>query len=348
MARDDSSSFWSRFFSIPQEDESYLPYIVTLKFIWAPFVFIASASKDWLFGFFGYGDKNNQPLDGSAPNIPIPAPEGAPLYRSNVLAPVPAPELSAAEMALKIIEEFKKNPNPIPKKGNALGNTPLTAFLAMEVFCSRTNYLSKSSQYIQDVLTELCMLARRSSEDRELVRKLLTTPNNPDLQKNAEQIANGLPVNTPLMLLVKAGDSNAVQIVLPFYSAEDLMKTTPRGNSVFHIASITGQKETLLMLREQAETVGIWEAYTTSKNKLGHTAYDMLSALVNVNRSNLFQSIVEFAYPYLGADEVNKAAVSHDLEPYQTFIFRNTALEFYSILNSDPTPTIGVDSQLRR
>ena len=48
-----SKDFWANFFGLPQENESYIPYIFSLKFLWAPLVSTVSFILDNLIYFLG-------------------------------------------------------------------------------------------------------------------------------------------------------------------------------------------------------------------------------------------------------------------------------------------------------
>lgn len=317
-----SKNFWSTFFAFPDEGNSYFQYVLSLKFIWAPIVYIAVSIKDWLFNFFGKPSDNKTGALSTAmlEKEAISPTTNASLYNharmnSDLLAAKETVDPDA------ILAEYETN----SYSKDALGNTPLTGFLAIRTFNSLEDYRNLHQRTIKSVLTRLSELAKTSKS----AQQLLITPNNPDIEENANTIRNGLPLNTPLMLLVKAGDYEAVKLVLPFYSAEDLMRTTPRGNSVFHIASITGQNEILIALKRRAEELNIWNVYKEHKNSKGYTAYQMLSELFSTK--NLFQNIIDFSNQFLGGEEINKAAVSNNGEN-KVLVARKGGADFYYTL----------------
>lgn len=316
-----SKNFWSRFFALPENNQSYLPYILSFKFIWAPIVFIVLTIKNWLFGFFGTSDKRNtHTVSPEEHTITI---TGTPLYKDSNMTPSLSSPKEIVE-PVQMLEQFETN----PFSNDQIGNTPLTSFLAARVFNSLNNYKELYQQEIKAVLTQLCELAKTS----KTAQKLLSTPNDPNIEVNANLIKSGMPVNTPLMLLVKAGDIEAVKLVLPFYSAEELMRTTPRGNSVFHIASITGQEEILVALKNRAQELNIWNAYREHRNNAGYTAYQMLTELYSTK--NFFQNLLDFSDSFLGGEEINKVAVSdHGQKPVH--VARRGAVAFYKTLNNE-------------
>lgn len=324
--------FWSRFFALPEKNQSYLPYIFSFKFIWAPIVFIVFTIKNWLFSFFGTPDKSNRStVSPERPSIII---TSTPLYKDSSMTPSLASPKEIIEPD-QMLEHFETN----PFSNDQIGNTPLTSFLAARVFSSLNEYKELYQQEIKSVLTRLCELAKTS----KTTQKLLTTPNEPNVEINTNLTKSGMPVNTPLMLLVKAGDIEAVKLVLPFYSAEELLRTTPRGNSVFHIASITGQEEILVELKNRAQELNIWNAYREHKNNAGYTAYQMLTELYSTK--NFFQNLLDFSDSFLGGEEINKVAVS-DQGQKRVHVARRGALGFYKTLNNEENQPHGLERGL--
>lgn len=188
----------------------------------------------------------------------------------------------------EMVEAFKKNPF---KEDDYFANTPLTEYLATRIFVSDDQYDALRQKEILDVITKLCKLA----ETDKSARALLTTANN----------KNDMVLNTPLMLLVKAGHLEAVKLLAPFYTKDELMQTTPRGNSVFHIAAITGQGAILEVIKKRACELNIWNECKTSKNKASHTAINMLNTLCT-RKSALFANILDFSDPFLGGESLIK------------------------------------------
>jgi hypothetical protein len=276
-----AKSFWADVFSLPAENESYLRYVATLKFLWAPVVFFFSS----IWSLFTTKKEEQPP--------------GTNLYHRDELQHTD-PSLIDKEEHELMVQQFAQD----PFTKDEMANTPLTFFLAMRVFNSSSDYMELHHQEVITLLAKLGDLAKTSKAARDL----LITANNQNVALNPSLIKNGMPSNTPLMLLVKAGDSEAIRLILPFYSAEELMRPTPRGNSVFHIAAITGQHQVLSLLKNRAEELNIWQRLKSQQNKAGYTAYDMLEALFS--RQAGFKNILDFSDPLLGGEEINKVAAS--------------------------------------
>ena len=218
--------------------------------------------------------------------------------------------------------------NPI-LDDNGLGNTPLTLYLAGRVFDqSKDEYEKVSPKEILPVLAQLVDLAKTYKP----AQKLVTAANSPTGSLSVHSMQSGIPSNTPLMLMVKAGDIEAVKLLLPFYNAEELMSTTPRGNSVFHIASIAGQGEILSALQKRANELGIWAVYKTHKNNSGYTAFQMLEALFT--KKNSFKNLLDFSDPLLGGEEINKVPISNHGQ-ISVFLARQDAVMFRKELEKD-------------
>ena len=228
-----------------------------------------------------------------------------------------------------MVAEFERNGCSIVRLENdTFGNTPLTEFLASKIFEGFTAYNEKKySVEIKRVLTKLCELANSS----ESARQLLTMPNAP--QANREYPIEELALNTPLMLLVKAGDCEAVEQVLPFYStAEELMITTPRKNNVFHIVSITGQANMLKLLITRATELGA--DYRNQKNILEKTPHELVMELKRVR----FGNFRKFLSSQLGGEEINKAPAAGDGD--------SEVVQFYQRVNRPEFSMLApVDSQ---
>ena len=237
---------------LPTENESYVTYFLTFKFIWAPIINIFSFVLDWFHEAY----------------------------------------MSDAEQMSK---SFKKQ----KFQNDEFGNTELTSFLAGSVY--NGNY-DADQQKISTIIKELVALAESDVNAREL----LITPNNPSTAERALDPKVGFPLNTPLMLMVKAGDIECVNLLLPFYSREDLMTSTLGGNSVFHIASITGQREILVALIHRAQELNMSDVLIENKNKRDNSPKQLLDALFS--KDNCWKNFLDFCDHYLGAEEINKAA----------------------------------------
>ncbi|KTD48358.1 ankyrin repeat domain-containing protein [Legionella quateirensis] len=314
-------SFWYRLFDLPRNNESYLPYALSLKFLWAPVTYTLFSFIDGIRSIFVDEEHNDDDLDNIDSSYDI---GNAPsLYRHNELTSRVSSS-NDRQLSHQMVRAFELN----PYSNDDLGNTPLTGFLAERVFIREQDYRRAGHREIMSVLIKLCQLAQTS----ESARNLLTTPNNPRGVITVELSAMGMPINSPLMLLVKAGDVEAVKELLPFYSAEELMKPTPRGNSVFHIAAITGQEELLNELKSRAVELGIWNEFTEFKNNAGYTAFDMLTALST--SKEYFRNLLDFSDVYLGGEEINKVAVT-DQGTILVHMVRKGALDFYRSITND-------------
>jgi Ankyrin repeats (3 copies) len=215
--------------------------------------------------------------------------------------------------ALPPIEEGLFNNNPMlvnfldnyDKKLDNFGNTPLTKFIAERVYgINEAQYNDGPRDEIIIFIRDLCELAKS-----DIRAQYLLTKANQTTEFSLGLTSAGYPINTPLMLLVKTGDLEAVNMLLPFYESENLMKTSPRGNNPLHIASITGQIDMIKALEKRALELGILEALQEQKSIVGKTAPELLEALYQVPRSSLFDYFLDFANPQLGGEEINKAVV---------------------------------------
>lgn len=132
----------------------------------------------------------------------------------------------------------------------------------------------------------------------------LTRPNNP--QNKLEDLEGaGFPQNTPLALLVKAGNLEGSQLILPVYGKEDLLFTTPRGNTVLHLALVTGQMKLAAAIMNRAKELNILSELLNMKNRVDTTADDLLSLFQS--KDHLFKNFLDVVNPCLGGDEINKA-----------------------------------------
>lgn len=212
--------------------------------------------------------------------------------------------------AEQMTKSFKKQ----KFQNDEFGNTELTSFLAKSVY--EGNYAA-DQQKISTRIKELVSLAASDVNAREL----LITPNNP---RTAERELNpkvGFPLNTPLMLMVKAGDIECVKLLLPFYSRENLLTSTLRENSVFHIAAITGQREILVALINRAQELNMGDVLNENENICHHTPKQMLDALFL--KDNSWKNFLDFCDDYLGGEEINKAACKRYGYDAKVFNYRN-------------------------
>ncbi len=269
-------STWQDLMGLPTENEPYVTYFLTFKFIWAPIINLSSLIFNWVFESF---TNNDNPIS------------IIPLYTNPELATVAVQTIISAE---EMVASYKKQ----KYLEDGYGNTELTSFIAGPVF---SNYDINREAILEKIQT-LSVLAKTD----EHARQLLITPNCPGLISRENSQETGFPLNTPLMLMIKAGDVECVQLLLPFYLKDDLMTPTLRGNSVFHIAAITGQGEILDALEKHAETLNIQNVLIETKNHSHHTPEQILKALFM--RDNCFKNFLVLCDKYLGGDEINKAA----------------------------------------
>ncbi|RUR16587.1 ankyrin repeat domain-containing protein [Legionella sp. km535] len=314
-------NFWSKLFDLPRNNESYVPYVLSLKFIWAPVTYALFSFINNVRSLFVDVVHTDDDLDHDNPSTLI---SNAPVLYKHTQLIRGLSSTTERDVLHYMVRSFKSN----SYSKDDLGNTPLTAFLAQHVFTKQKEYLEVGHKEVMSVLSKLAELAQRSDS----AKRLLLTPNQPYREITAEAATLGVPVNTPLMLLVKAGDIEGVNLLLPFYSAADLMKSTPRGNSVFHIASITGQEEMLNLLKGRATELGIWNQYQENKNNAGYTAFDLLGALITTK--DFFKNLLDFSDAYLGGEEINKVAITNQ-GTHSVWMARKGAINFNQGLTSD-------------
>lgn len=140
-----------------------------------------------------------------------------------------------------------------------------------------------------------------------LAYRALTRPNHYDLNAKKFTGKGSFPQNTPLCLLVKGGNLEGCQIILPVYQKEDLLFTTPRNNSVLHIAIATGQMQLAMAIMRRAEALGILNKLLEIKNDKQMTADDLL-ALFQGN-SLCLKNFSETIENYLG-QELDKSWIA--------------------------------------
>ncbi len=189
-----------------------------------------------------------------------------------------------------------------------MGNTALTDYLQSFTFDSEEHYQA-NRQALWAKLNKLAALA----EDNPSIARLLQTPNQPAQEALQQYAQVGMPSNTPLMLMVKLGDKRAVDILLPYYDAASILHQTPRGNTLLHIAIITGQADVALAIIERAKSLGVLSVLLALENAAGKSPADILEALVYVGgKASLFRSLLDFTDTQLGGEEINKALVSQN------------------------------------
>ncbi|STX41644.1 Uncharacterised protein [Legionella donaldsonii] len=317
-------SFWARVWILPEENESYVPYVLTFMFVWAPIVTLFGsvwalfrnereepqqqlAETNRLLSRLSAEDELQGTIEHSIDVFEEVEPVAefgmtCNVYNHDSLQRRDSSSNKVEEFEL-MVEQFQQE----PYSQDEMANTPLTVFLAARVFNSRSKYLESYHQEVLDLLVKLCELAKTS----KTAQALLITANNQNMALSPEMIQMGMPSNTPMMLLIKAGDSEAVKLLIPFYSAEDLLKATPRGNSLLHIAAITGQVDVLMLLKNRALELGVWSQLKEYENQKGFTAFDILDSFRLLPRSCLFKNLLDYADDFLGGEEINKAAVSN-------------------------------------
>ena len=142
------------------------------------------------------------------------------------------------------------------------------------------------------------------------------------------------------MLMVKAGNVECVKLLLPFYSADELMSPTLRGNSVFHIAALTGQAEILEALIQRAEVLNIRNVLIENTNNARYTPEQMLKALFL--RENSFKSLGSLCDIYFGGEEIEKAPCGRDNHNRFAHLIKNRLFDFDKAKYSRYLPIPGI------
>lgn len=193
------------------------------------------------------------------------------------------------------------------KHEHDIKNTELTDLLVNYTF-------SESDLPTKDLNAFLRKLALKANEGNHRAQLALTRPNNfnqtaedPDLQK---VIAAGFPQNTPLALLVKAGNLEGCQIILSTYTAENLLFADLMGNTVLHLAVMTGQMKLTHALMDRANELGVLEDFLSLKNRIGASANEMLAAILK--KENTFKKFLDVADTLFGGEEINKARIGRN------------------------------------
>lgn len=222
--------------------------------------------------------------------------------KSNEILLKKAVPLSAERITeLSNVEQFRKNPKGIINTGMTNLLVPL-AFSLEESKLTAQQALSKQREF-NGLIVKLVEAAKSNRE----AYVALTRSNNPE-SVSEDKGASGFPQNNPLTLLVKAGNREGVQAILPAYQAKDLLFVTPRGNSVLHIALITGQLGVAMDIMRRAEQLGVLEKLVEMPNYAGKTVQDILASLFS--QENQFDNFQELASKLLGGEEIGKAAVT--------------------------------------
>lgn len=225
---------------------------------------------------------------------------------------------SSSRLSPELIENLEKETG-LDEGLWTISNTGMTSLLA---YCAFDESLPKGlidslklpfeaanplpPENLNDLLQKLAFEALTLKNDH--ARASLTRPNNPNQSTFDEKyIKDGFPQNTPLCLLVKAGNLEGSQAILPVYEKKDLLFTTPRGNSALHLAVITGQILLAKAILDRANELGIAEELVGLKNGAGKTVNDMFPLFID--KKLTYNNFLETVNPFLGA-EINKTSIS--------------------------------------
>lgn len=144
---------------------------------------------------------------------------------------------------------------------------------------------------------------------------------------NASSQPNPIVRNTPLCLMVKAGNLEGVEILLPLYKLEDLLQTTPRGNTVLHLAFFTGQLAIAQAIMKRAEELGCLESLVTMRNIKDNAPGTLFKTVASFDSKNSFKDYLDIANDLLGGEEINKARCSKGKFSQQMFLHRQFVLK---------------------
>lgn len=184
-------------------------------------------------------------------------------------------------------------------------NTTMTDILVNYTFAENDLPTDELNAFLGKLVVKAVVDGNRSAQ------LALTRPNN--FNQSAEDpslqnvIATGFPQNTPLALLVKAGNLEGSQIILPAYTAENLLFADLTGNTALHLATMTGQMKVAHAIMARAEELGLLEDLLAIENRGGKSADEMLSAIFK--KENTFKDFLGIANGYFGAEEINKARI---------------------------------------
>lgn len=189
-------------------------------------------------------------------------------------------------------------------------NTGLTEFLSRHTFEHSSNpKLSKEVKNEINLLIE--SLVNEAKKGNENALRALRLPNNPGENISGKANFGGFPQNTPLALLIKMGNAEGVKLILSAYEKEDLLFTTPRGNSALHLALLTGQIDCALAIFKRAKELNVADELCQMKNRAGITAEACFDAIKQIKTKFIFRSYLDFTDPLFGGEEVNKANVGY-------------------------------------
>jgi hypothetical protein len=186
-----------------------------------------------------------------------------------------------------------------------MSNTGLTEILQRNTFLVDDH---KNEPQINQLLQELAHEAIQNNNKN--AQRALTCPNNQGVVFDEDLTKRGIPKNTPLCLLVKMGNFAGAQFILPVYQRKDLLSTTPRGNSVLHLAAITGQMKLAFAIMDRANELGMLEELVNLPNRKGFIAKETLAPLLDLNPKNTYRNFLDMAIPFLGGEEINKALIT--------------------------------------
>ena len=210
------------------------------------------------------------------------------------------------------------------KGSSQIRNTPLTEVLAQYTFGTKEHY----DKNIKDLNTRLQELAVKAKTGDLQAESALRTPNNEGEIFTPELVANGMPQNTPLALLVKMGNTEGCKILLPAYDAEALMFKNPRGNTVLHLAIVTGQMEVALAIMARADELHRLDDLLGVENNIGKNADIMLASILKLNRDEGFKPFLDLADSCFGGEEINKALIyARDPKPLLPFQVRSNMVK---------------------
>lgn len=203
-------------------------------------------------------------------------------------------------------------------------NTGMTNLLQNYTFSTDLLPYEELNQFLEK------LAIKAISESNKTAQLALTRPNNHEqLSLTLSLINAGFPQNTPLILLVKAGNLDGVKIILEAYQREDLLFSTPRGNTALHLAILTGQINIALAIANRARELDCFDSLMEIKNKVDQTPEMMYDSLIKELISNdkrfLFRPFLDYAEPLLGGEEVNKAIILKDSPT--TLGIRNSAID---------------------
>lgn len=184
-------------------------------------------------------------------------------------------------------------------------NTGMTHLLLDYTFTSKIIPI----EMLNDLLKSLAQEAL--SRHNQHARLALTQPNNPKELISENCAKGGFPQNTPLALLIKAGNLQGSQMILPVYEKEDLLFANPRNNTALHLAMLTGQFALVVAIIKRAKELNCLDELLAIKNKVGKTAEDMYWAVIKP--ANPFKNFLDIAEENFGGEEINKALIGHQL-----------------------------------